>query len=137
MIDFPPLPLAQGQVFAVGRISWTWTGNRWIASSLSEVSEPTLPPLLTVTATTSLPAGFIGFVEVENTTAAAMTVFLPPGPVAGQEITVKDTMGNASTYPITIDGFGALIEGAATVTLTINYSWVDLMYTRGGIWVQT
>jgi hypothetical protein len=84
----------------------------------------------------TLPAGYRGFVRVENNTNAPISITLPPSPVASQEITIKDCYGNAILYPITIVGGGPSIETASTLVLRVNYAWVDLMFT-GAMWVQT
>jgi hypothetical protein len=86
-----------------------------------------------LTTTTALAAGTTGLVLVSP--AAAMTVTLPPSPVLGQTLTVKDAAGNASARNITIAGGGPLIEGAATMVLGFNYGWVALAYS-GSQWLQ-
>lgn len=133
-INFPSAPTA-GQTYTDGRISWIWDGGKWVAGSHSEVAAAVLPPLLTVTGTTTLPAGYVGFVQVENATAGPLIVFLPATPAARQEIEVKDTLGNAGSFPITVDGVGQMIEGSPTLVIAFNYGWVDLIYT-GSQWVQ-
>lgn len=92
---------------------------------------------ITIHDTTLLSANFWGDVWVDNTTAGAIIVTLPPDPASGQRVLVKDATGNAGTYTITVEGDGGdLIEGVASMDLTIDYSWLDLVFT-GVQWVQT
>ena len=53
---------------------------------------------------------------------------------AGRVITIKDAGGNASTYNITVTGEGGeLIDGATSLTISTDYSAVDL-YSNGTAW---
>jgi hypothetical protein len=91
-----------------------------------------LPPsTLVVTASQTLPAGFVGTVMVYQT--APLSITLPPGPTIGQAVTIKDAAGMAGTHPITVAG---TIEGATNMTIDFNYGWVALQYS-GSQWVQT
>ena len=128
-LDFPNAPV-NGQVFVQDDISWVWDGTKWTTGTGGFVQ-----PMMVVNATTTLPAGYRGFVRIENSTNAPITITLPASPVASQEITLKDTYGNAGTYPVTITGEGPAIEGQVTLVLQYNYSWVDLIFT-GAQWVQ-
>jgi hypothetical protein len=129
-LDFPNSP-TNGQVFTAAGLSWVWDGTKWVVGLSGYVQ-----PMIVVNHTTALPAGFSGFVRVENNTSAPITIALPDSPVASQEITFKDCYGNAGTYPVTITGGASAIEGQTTLVLQYNYSWVDLMFT-GAQWVQT
>lgn len=129
-LDFPSSP-TNGQVYTATGLSWVWDGTKWVTGTTGFVE-----PMMVVSATMSLPAGYSGFVRVENSTSAPVTITLPPSPVGGQEITLKDCYGNASTYPVTITGGGPAIEGQVSLVLSYNYSWVDLIFT-GSQWVQT
>jgi len=133
-IDFPSSP-SDGQVYLAGAVSWTWSGGHWISSYLSAAGGLASPSTLVVTATATLPAGFGGFVRVENPDPSPISVFLPASPSEGQEIEIKDTLGNAGSFPITVDGVGQMIEGSPTMVIAFNYGWVDLIYT-GSLWVQ-
>lgn len=129
MLNFPDVPTLN-QVFTSGTISWRWDGIKWV------VGGPAAPQaVIVVGVTTALPAGYAGFVRAENQTSAPITITLPPAPTMGQEITIKDCSGNASLYPITINGGSVFIEGVMTLILMYNFSWVDLYYT-GAQWVQ-
>lgn len=65
---------------------------------------------------------------VEQAVPAAFTLILPPAPVRGTIVQVKDGLGVASTNAITIDGNGLLIDGAATLDITTDYGAVYLGY---------
>jgi hypothetical protein len=129
-LDFPNSPTG-GQVYTAAGLSWVWDGTKWVTGTSGFVQ-----PMMVVSATTALPAGFAGFVRVENGTNAPITITLPASPVASQEITLKDTYGNAGTYRVTITGAGPAIEGQVSLVLQYNFSWVDLVFT-GAQWVQT
>jgi len=129
-LDFPNSP-ANGQVYTAVGLSWVWDGAKWVTGTSGGAQ-----PMMVVNHTQTLPAGFRGFVRVENNTNAPITITLPPSPVASQEITLNDTYGNAGTYPVTITGNGPSIGGQVTVVLQYNHSWVDLIFT-GAQWVQT
>jgi hypothetical protein len=91
---------------------------------------------LTINDTTALSPNFAGFVWVDNTSGGNISVTMPADPVSPQQITVKDATGNAGTHTITVAGHGGdLIEGAATIILSRNYGWVNLVWT-GVQWVQ-
>jgi hypothetical protein len=143
-IDFPASP-AVGQEHTLGTsgmagyVVWVWDGAKWVAGPRTgggiSVTPPATGGSITVTGTTSLPVGFGGFVKVENAAAAPISVFLPATPNDDQEIEIKDVLGNAGTYPVTVDGVGKMIEGAPTIVISFNYGWVHLTYT-GTIWAQ-
>jgi hypothetical protein len=133
MLDFPDAPVVN-QLFVGGPLGatvWRWDGTKWLGGG----STTTPPAVIVVSVTTPLPAGYAGFVRVENTAAAPITITLPANPTAGQDITIKDCVGNAGTYPITVAGNGVSIEDAMTLVIPYAYSWVDLFYT-GAQWVQ-
>jgi hypothetical protein len=134
-LDFPNSPAVAQIYHGLGGLYWVWDGVKWVAGS-STGGNPTPPPIIvTVTASATLGSGFVGFVKVENSTSAPITIGLPASPFAGQEITVKDTIGNAGSYSVTVAGNGSTIEGQASLVLMYAYSWVDLIFT-GSQWVQ-
>lgn len=64
-----------------------------------------------------------------TSTAAPRTITLPSsGLTAGQVFTVKDESGGAGTNNITIDGNGALIDGASTVILDVGFGSVSVYW---------
>jgi len=86
-----------------------------------------------VTGSATLASSSTGLVLVQHT--APCTITLPPAPQNGQLLTVKDAAGNSAEWPITVAGGAVLIEGAASLEIAFNWSWVTLAYT-GTIWVQ-
>ena len=98
---------------------------------------PEMPPVpsITIYETTALPAGTAGYVYVSNVTLMPMSVTLPPSPVLGQTLTIKDIAGNCGTYPITVIGGSAMIEDQPTLVMNYNYNWVQITFT-GAQWVQ-
>ena len=130
-LDFPTPTGGPGQVYTSAGLSWIWDGTKWVTGTTGFVQ-----PMMLVSGSITLPAGYRGFVRVENGTNAPISITLPASPVSSQEITIKDCYGNAGTYPITLVGGGPTIEGQVSLVLRNNYSWVDLMFT-GAMWVQT
>jgi len=96
---------------------------------------PPTPPNMIVYSTTALPAGTAGLIYISNASGVAMSVTLPPSPVLGQTLTIKDITGTATEHPITIIGGSANIEGQPTLVMNYNYNWVELTFT-GAQWVQ-
>jgi len=96
---------------------------------------PPTPPSMTIYETTALPAGTAGFIYISNVSTEPLFVTLPPSPVVGQTLTIKDITGNAGTYPITVVGGTAQIEGQPTLYMNFDYSWIQITYT-GAEWVQ-
>jgi hypothetical protein len=135
-LDFPGSPAVAQIYHGAGGLYWVWDGIKWVAGSSTGGNPMPPPAIVVVTATATLASGFAGFVKVENSTSAPIIVGLPASPFAGQEITLKDTIGNAGSYPITVAGNGRTIEGAGSLAISFNYGWVDLMFT-GSQWVQT
>lgn len=112
------------------------TVDQLINSNVISQSTPgSIENIIVIGGNTTIPIGFIGFALVENNTSAPITVTMPVDHPSGKRITVKDAIGNAGTYPITISGGGTNIEGVSTLVLSYNYSWADLLST-GTSWVQ-
>lgn len=63
-------------------------------------------------------------------TAASIEIDLPIGPVANQQVVIKDRDGNAGGGPnaITIDGNGNTIDGNTAITITKAYGSFTLVY---------
>jgi hypothetical protein len=130
-LDFPSMPVA-GATHTEAGLTWRWVPPRWIATT-SPPPELLPPQVLVVTASQVLPSGFTGNVLVQA--AAALTLTLPPIPIAGQAVTIKDAVGNAGSYPITVNGNSVTIEGTATLVINFNYGWLSLVY-GGTQWLQ-
>jgi hypothetical protein len=66
-----------------------------------------------------------------------LTFKLDPRPFEGQRVHIVDVKNNMGTYPVTIDGNGRQIEGAATLTLNTNGDNRTWMYRADiGNWVK-
>lgn len=71
-----------------------------------------------------------------ETTAGALTLYLPANPVEGQRIIIKDGEGNAKTGNITIDGQGETIDGNRTYTISANWGFIEIIYNGNlGNWL--
>jgi len=128
-IDFPPSP-SPGATHADAGLLWRFDGSKWTAATTFDQVALLPAATLVVAASTVLPAGFTGTVLVEQ--SAPLTITLPSSPVIGQAVTVKDSLGQAATYAISVVG---VIEGVAGVTLDFPYGWVSLVWAGPG-WVQ-
>jgi hypothetical protein len=81
---------------------------------------------LSISANTNLVAKKRYFV----TSASALTLTLPASPALNDEIQILDASGNASTYNITVDRNGNLINGGTgNLIIDMDGSWVVLLYT--------
>lgn len=70
-----------------------------------------------------------------DSNAGIMTATMPLNPQAGDYYTIKDVGGHAATNPITVAGNSHNIENATTIVITVNYGFVNLIFT-GTKWVQ-
>jgi len=107
-----------------------------VTTPAPEVPEmPPSPPNLIIYETTVMPAGTSGVIYVSNVSGGPITVTLPPSPVLGQNLLIKDISGTASVHPITVSGGTSTIEEQPTLVMNFNYNWVQLTFT-GAQWVQ-
>jgi hypothetical protein len=82
----------------------------------------------------ALPSSANYFVFVGNTTGGPISSALPAaGLVLGQQIIIKDTLGNAGTFNITVTA-SAGIDGFPTYVLVANYMSVSLVWMGGSGW---
>lgn len=83
----------------------------------------------TVTATGSYSAATPGNYWINRATNGTLTFSLPAAPTDSMIVVVKDTKGDAKTYPITIvDPNGHTIDGAAQAVLDTNYAGATLVW---------
>lgn len=75
-------------------------------------------------------------VVVKKDSGAATTVTLPPSPLTGQAVVVKDGKGDAATNPITVAGAAGNIDGAASHVIRDNYGFAVFVY-NGTEWGAT
>lgn len=102
------------------------------------VADAPVPPVyiypLIIHTTTILPYGFAGKVYVDNTSAAPLTVTLPPSPTLGDAIDIKDVPGNAMTYNITvISPDGSLIDDMASYLIAYGFGNIGVEWS-GSRW---
>ena len=88
---------------------------------------------ITINNSYNLPSGASSAVLVDNTSSAPVTVTLPPSPVSGQLVIIKDVSGTAFTYPITVSPVTGTIDGFPTFILSNNYQSVTFYY-NGTSW---
>jgi len=133
-LNFPDAPVLN-EMFTSGTLGWRWDGEKWVVPGITVAGPPgESGSVIIVTVTTALATGFGGFVWAEPA-SGPITITLPLTPTTGQEITIKNTAGNAAARPITIAGGSHTIEGAATLVISVDYAWAALIYT-GAEWVQ-
>lgn len=93
-----------------------------------------ISPLVTVSGTTIQKSQL--YIPIDNTTGAAFSINLPSGPVSGETHTIKDWLGNAGTYNISIQGNGDPVDGLSAYALNFNYQSVSMTFAFGkwGVW---
>jgi len=64
-----------------------------------------------------------------GTLGSSITINMPPSPSTGDTYNIKDAAGSSSTYNIIINGNGANIDGASSITVNQNYTCITLIYT--------
>jgi hypothetical protein len=107
---YPTIPVLTGDMLLFPHWPPTTTAQNYISlAQLAAFVGGMAPEFLTMTGSGALPAGAVGTVIVRNATGAAITITLPTGPVVGQSLLIKDALGNAGTYPITIGGSMAVV----------------------------
>ena len=104
--------------------SSTLTVNGSFARGLLEVSASS-----TLTSTSSI----VGVIAT-STSKIVLTLPSVASVAKGDEITIKDEIGQASSYPINIVGASSqLIDGQSSTTLTSNYQAIQI-YSNGSAW---
>jgi hypothetical protein len=67
-------------------------------------------------------------VTVNKTVPQITTITLPASPATSRSIIVKDGQGKATDFPITIDGNGKTIDGAATLVIDVNWESAEIIF---------
>jgi hypothetical protein len=82
---------------------------------------------------TSLPTDSLILVNTASI-GTSSTVTLSNPTTVPYRVTVKDSAGAASTYPITINtlGGGAAIDGGSSASIKLNYGSIDLVWNGSG-----
>lgn len=73
---------------------------------------------------TTLDSDFVILVD----TSAARTITPLGSPTTGQMYRIKDSVGTANTFNITITPSGKNIDGAASTTIANSYGSIDIVY---------
>jgi hypothetical protein len=105
-------------------------GTRWTTTAPSAIRKWSVQAIGDANHTVA--AGVDEYVSM-GTRTAARTVTLPASPTTGQTVPVKDSSGQATLYPITIDGNGNTIDGSATISLSLDRASVTLIH-NGTSW---
>lgn len=108
------------------------TSGAWLRLPLNSVVP--ISPLVTVSGTTILKTQ--NYIPIDNATGGNFTINLPTAPVNGENHTIKDWLGNAATYSITVNGNGYNIDGASSYVMNFNYQAENFMFAFGkwGVW---
>ena len=117
-------------------LDMVWDGTKWCQIAEPYPWLPLNPVLVNGTATVNPDAlTEAQLIYVNNSSLAPMTLTLGAGQAVGQRVTIKDIVGNASTYPITVSVAPHTIEtGATSVQLTAAFQSLELIWT--GNWIQ-
>jgi hypothetical protein len=91
------------------------------------------PGPIDVVGSIALPAGAAGDVSIRNAAAASITITLPLNPALDQTLRFKDVLGNAGTYPVTLQAASGAIDGNSNYQLMSDYMSVEL-YWMGTQW---
>lgn len=96
------------------------------------------PPLnVSVGGNVVLPSSSNFFIFVSNLTGTSITLTLPTGAVVGQQVIIKDVLGNASAYNITVNS-GAVSSGPVTgIDNNANYPLMSDFGSLSVVWTGT
>jgi hypothetical protein len=100
--------------------------NAWTIVSPAQLSG------VDVTGSGPLPPGAAGDINIRNSTGAPITITLPTNPAAGQTLRLKDLLGNASTFPITVLASGSVIDGNPSFVMFQDYQAAELYWAGTG-----
>jgi len=114
------------------------TGTTTVTSASTTKFITLLGRRVKVTTTTTSPYNVLVTDEIVSigAIAAPFTVNLPASPTAGDTYIVKDSLGNAGAFNITISGNGSNIDGAASILITTNYTEAMFVY-NGTVWLSS
>lgn len=119
------------------------TGVNLISATTSVANTTTTKFITTVgrrikvRTTTSTPDTMTAADEVLSIGAIAVpfTVNLPTTPTSGDTYIVKDALGNAGAFNITVSGNGSNIDGSASIVISTNYTEAMFIY-NGTSWIS-
>lgn len=75
------------------------------------------------------------FIAWNSASTGAKTQTIIAGSTTGKVNIVKDDIGTATQYPITLNCSGCTIDGNTTYLLNGNYQWVHLKYDGVSNWM--
>jgi hypothetical protein len=118
---------AAGDIIEVVTITNLNSTNTYTQSEItSYLADKKTEIASSISGNTGLLAGRRYFV----TSASALTLTLPGSPSVNDEIQILDASGNASTYNITVNRNGKLINGnAGNFIIDVNGAWYNLVFT--------
>jgi len=96
----------------------TFNGKEVVWVNLASVRE------VTTTDTISNEDWYIGI----GTVTGPITLYLPSSPITGEHHVIKDAEGLCQTYPVTLDGNGKNIDGAATFPINVAWMTTSVVY---------
>jgi len=95
---------------------------------------PPPPPFLYVKGSINLPIGTVGSVYVQNSSGGPITIGLPPMPNVDDDLNIKDIIGNATNFNITINTVdSSQIDDMSFYVLGYAYSALHIKWT-GSRW---
>ncbi len=102
-------------------------------NATTSMSTGSATTLVTASGAVSLssPPAINWFVDITNTSGAALNVSLPGSPVVGQRIVITDFGGNAGTYPFSILSGATIID-----TIVVNGGW-SIVRWNGSAWIRS
>lgn len=67
-------------------------------------------------------------ITVVKTIPEITTITFPLAPTESRSLIIKDGQGEATDFPITVDGNGQTIDGAATYEINVNWQSIEFIY---------
>jgi hypothetical protein len=64
-----------------------------------------------------------------TTLTASFQINMPATPVTGNTYVIKDTVGAAASFNVTVSGNGNMIDGASTFVMTNNFEAIEVTWT--------
>ena len=120
-----------------GTFRWTGLGFTGTSSTITTTTQTPLQFLSNVKAVKSPGAYPYTVLKSDEVvlvdTSAARTINLPASPQTGITFRIKDSVGTASSFNITVTPAAGNIDGAGSYVININYGSVDVVY-NGTSW---
>jgi len=132
-------PSSQGLLNLQGNIGVNLlSGTTLVANTLASKFITNVGRRIKVRTTTTTPDTMTGADEVLSIGAIAtpFTVNLPATPTSGDTYIIKDALGNAGNFNITVSGNGSNIDGFSTILISTNYTEASFVY-NGTTWISS